>query len=154
MDLRRATRDIVLVLDDARDCFTSEDFDVRPFMEALNAAVAEARSAADGCAIYGLHFSHTPSTPEMHGRQTPTPETRALRELLELAYRTSTAIKHVLWDNHRTDRDLERVSIYCEAAGSHRSILVGILLERMEELREGASLPSSSRRWLLPRTPN
>jgi hypothetical protein len=93
MDLRRATREVVMVLDDARQSFTSDSFDTGPFAQALEAAMKETRSAADGCAIYGLHFPLTTGTPERRGSRPSGPETRALRELIDYAYNASTRMK-------------------------------------------------------------
>ncbi|MGW5731484.1 MULTISPECIES: hypothetical protein [Streptomyces] len=140
MDLRVATRDLLLILDEAREAVCrGEPADLSGFRDAVQAT----RKAADRCAMYGLHFSHTPSTPEMRGWQRPSPETVALRECIDLARRVLRLIRDdVPRARGAVDPQLlRRIDITFEGAEDCRRQVLGVLMDRMEELRaemEGA----------------
>ncbi|MFE7807864.1 hypothetical protein ACFU51_25015 [Streptomyces sp. NPDC057430] len=79
MDLRRATRDILLILDDGRQAMhRGEPVDING---KVSEAVKRVREAADRCEVYGLRFDHSRSSREIAGVRRPSPETEALRDL-------------------------------------------------------------------------
>ncbi|MEV0019923.1 hypothetical protein [Streptomyces tendae] len=135
MDLRRATRDVLLILDDGRRAMhRGEPVDISgPVVE----AVKNMREAADRCEVYGLRFEHSRSSAEVAGGREPSPETEALRDLVRFVGATVSWIGHALQANGARRQTLEqRADGHYEEAENARRRLLGVLMDRMEELRE------------------
>lgn len=132
MDLRRATRDVLLILDDAQQALErGKPIDTSGLPE----AVKKMREAADRCEVYGLRFEHSRSSAA--NARPATPGTESLRELVAWATLMEECLGRAAAaeGEQRQDLKLEVATHYLRAEGARRKVL-GVLMDRMEELRE------------------
>ncbi|MEU1106546.1 hypothetical protein ABZ408_37150 [Streptomyces tibetensis] len=130
MDLRVATRDLLLYLDDARQAVR----DGRPVnLGELPNEVKRVRTAADRCEVYGLSFVHSPSSRD-YGRGTP--ETRGLHTYLGCAQAVREMVEEAAQSGDPQDQDtLQSIDATFGRAEQARSQVLGVLMDRMAELR-------------------
>ncbi|MDQ0710733.1 hypothetical protein QFZ55_000185 [Streptomyces luteogriseus] len=130
MDLRVATRDLLLFLDDARQAVR----DGRPAnLGELPNAVKKVRTAADRCEVYGLSFVHSPSSGDFGSG---TPETRGLHVYIECAQAVREMLDEVEQSGDTPDRLLlQSVDATFRQAEQARGQVLGVLMDRMAELR-------------------
>ncbi|MFC8086255.1 hypothetical protein [Streptomyces sp. NPDC057340] len=135
MELRRTTRDLLLILDDGRQAMHRGE-PVR-LGDRLDEAIRRTRESADRCEMYGLRFEHSRSSAESAGAREPSPETEALRELVRFARATASWIDAAgRADSARRPAFEQRADGHYESAENARRQLLGVLMDRMEELRE------------------
>jgi hypothetical protein len=145
MELRSTSRALVLFLDDARQrVLDGERVDRHKLWESFDEAVSDMRAAADRCEIYGLKFLHTRSTPEMRARRRgvlPPPETQHLRELVALARHAAAMVVEVdaREGGDVSDDDRGELATRQEGAERARRLLLGVVMDRLDELREEMS---------------
>jgi hypothetical protein len=138
MALRRASREVLLLLETGRHDAIRGSFDPAEFSSALSAATREMRDAADALEIDGFRFKHSPSTPEIRGFRRPPAETEAMSNLTQgvrvmenLLREFSDRQNRPLWLDARGLRE------HSTALEMYRYSLIGVLAVRMEELRGG-----------------
>ncbi|NBM14951.1 hypothetical protein [Streptomyces sp. GC420] len=134
MDLRRATRDVLLILDDGRQAlYRGEPVDT----SGLREAVMKMREAADRCEVYGLRFEHSRSSAETAGAREWTPGTEALRALAQWAWVTEECLgRAAAAEGESRRRHAQQAEGHYESAENARRQVLGVLMDRMEELRE------------------
>ncbi|MFF0516971.1 hypothetical protein [Streptomyces sp. NPDC004250] len=135
MELRRVTRDVLLILDGGRRAMRrSEPVD---FLRSLGEAVGKTREAAARCEKYGLRFERSRSSAEAIGVRRPPPESVALRDLVRSALATAFWIGMAVQTTGARQRMYEQwADDHYESAENARRRLLGVLWDRMDELRE------------------
>ncbi|MFF3489170.1 hypothetical protein ACFYXC_38905 [Streptomyces sp. NPDC002701] len=130
MDLRVATRDLLLLLDDARKAARND----RPVdLSELPNAIKQVRTAADRCEVYGLNFVHSPSSRDF-GRDTP--EARGLHSCIQSAQSVGHLVDEAAQAHEPPDRQLwRRINETFHQAEQARRQVLGVLMDRMAELR-------------------
>lgn len=139
MALRQSTRELVMLLDTARDASVSGvRVDIDELRRELNAALKDVRGTADRCEVHGLRFVHHPSSKDFRDA---TPETMALHRLVVSVQRAVS----LLDEQQRRPTEREQrlssggVQAACRQAEDARRSLLGVLWERMERLQESAA---------------
>lgn len=144
MGLRQSTRELVMLLDRARDASVRVRVDFDELRRELSAVLKDVRGAADRCEVYGLRFVHHPNSEDFRDA----PETRFLhflvvraQDAVGLLEEQQRATSHAQWLS--SDRQVQGA---CREAEDARRSLLGVLWERMESLQESAAARYSGAR--------
>ncbi|MFE9769439.1 hypothetical protein ACFYPC_33805 [Streptomyces sp. NPDC005808] len=131
-DLRVATRDLLLFLDDARQAVR----DGRPVgLGELPDAMKKVRTAADRCEVYGLSFVHSPSSRD-YSRGTP--ETLGLYAYMQSVQEVGRLVDEAAQSSGTPNGQLlSRLNGTFSRAEQARRQVLGVLMDRMAELRAG-----------------
>ncbi|NGO11528.1 hypothetical protein G5C60_29015 [Streptomyces sp. HC44] len=130
MELRKATREALRLLDEASSSIFRQTFDIRSFNNAMLSADQAIVKAADDLAIDGLDFTIRPSSV---GRRS-TPEAEQLRALLEGIREATRLISAEAEGRPPRWREIGR---QMDTVERHRSGLLMRLMDHMDALRDG-----------------